>query len=169
MKILVSACVLGQEVRWNGRAKKDVDIREWAHKMGFEIVSVCPEHIMFGTPRRPIRLEDYDGEVRAIMGREDVTDRLTQKAHELRCTHKDIVGFIGVAKSPTCGHSVGVRKAGKLVKGPMHEGAPFPTTEINSMRTARGRMEFLDRIVRYITFNSGAVNNKSNTTKQANT
>lgn len=120
--------------------------------MGFEIVSVCPEHIMFGTPRRPIRLEDYDGEVRAIMGREDVTDRLAQKAQELRCTHKDIVGFIGVAKSPTCGHTVGVRKVGKLVKGAMHEGAPFPTTEINSMRTARGRMEFLDRIAKYITY-----------------
>jgi len=165
MKLLVSACILGQEVRWNGRAKKDVDIREWAYKLGFEIVSVCPEHIMFGTPRRPIRLEDYDGEVRAIMGREDVTDKLAQKAKTLRCIHKDVVGFIGVAKSPTCGHSVGVRKTGKLVKGAMHEGAPFPTTEINSMRTARGRMEFLDRIVRYITFNSGAINNKSNTTK----
>ena len=152
MKILVSACVLGQNVRWNGKNKLNSDIREWAHKLGFEIVSVCPEHVLFGTPRRPIRLEDYDGEVRAIMGREDVTDKLKAEAKKIRCRHKDVVGFIGVARSPTCSHSAGVHKAGKFVKGAMHEGAPFPTTEINAMRTARGRMEFLDRIARYITF-----------------
>ena len=152
MKILVSACILGHEVRWNGRAKKDVDIREWAHKMGFEIVSVCPEHVMFGTPRRPIKLEDYDGEVRAIMGREDVTDALAQKAQEIRSRWPDVVAFIGIAKSPTCSQSAGVRRVGKTVKAPMHEGAPFPTTEINSLRTARARTEFLDRIVRHITY-----------------
>jgi uncharacterized protein YbbK (DUF523 family) len=161
LKILVSACILGQELRWDGKAKKDVDIREWAHKLGFEIVSVCPEHIMFGTPRRPIKLEDYDGEARAIMGQEDVTDKLKTASKRIRCRYKDVVGFIGVAKSPTCGHSVGVQNSNMLVKGAMHEEAPFPTTEINSMRTARGRMEFLDRIVHYITFNSGAINNKS--------
>ena len=160
MKILVSACVLGQNVRWNGKNKEDKNIRAWAKKHGFEIVSVCPEHDLFGTPRRPIRLEDYDGEVRAIMGREDVTDKLEAAAKRIRCRYKDVVGFIGVARSPTCSHSAGVHKAGKFVKGAMHEGAPFPTTEINSMRTARGRTEFLDRIVKYITFNSGATDKK---------
>ena len=84
------------------------------------------------------------------MGKEDVTDKLKAKAQEIRRRHKDVVGFIGIAKSPSCSQSAGVRKVGRSIKAPMHEGAPFPTTEINSLRTARARMEFLDRIVRYI-------------------
>lgn len=122
--------------------------------MGLELVPICPEHELFGTPRRPIRLEDAFGDARAIMGQEDVTDRLKDKSRQIRARHRDVVGFIGIAKSPTCSHSAGVYKVGRQVKGAMHEDAPFPTTEINSMRTARGRMEFLDRIVRYMTFGS---------------
>lgn len=152
MKILISSCVFGKSVRWNGCNKKDSKIKEWAHKHGFELVPVCPEHELFGTPRRPIRLEDYDDEVRAIMGREDVTEELKTRASEIRSRYKDVVGFIGIAKSPTCSQSAGVRKVGKTVKGPMHDDAPFPTTEINKMRTSRGRMHFLERIVKHITF-----------------
>ena len=152
MKILISACVFGRDVRWNGKNKANSEIKEWAHKLRLELVPVCPEHELFGTPRRPIRLEDYEGETRAIMGREDVTDKLKAKAHEIRRRHKDVVGFIGIAKSPTCSQSAGVRKVGRSIKAPMHAGAPFPTTEINSLRTARARTEFLDRIVKYITF-----------------
>lgn len=152
MKILISACVFGRDVRWNGKNKVNNEIKEWAYKMGLELVPVCPEHELFGTPRRTIRYEEYEGEARAIMGREDVTDKLSQKAKEIRRRHKDVVGFIGIAKSPTCSHSAGVRKAGRTIKAPMHEGAPFPTTEINSLRSPRARMEFLDRIVKYITY-----------------
>ena len=68
MKVLISACVFGHDVRWNGKNKLSDDIKEWACKMKIELVPVCPEHELFGTPRRPIRLEDYDGEARAIMG-----------------------------------------------------------------------------------------------------
>ena len=132
MKVLISACVFGRDVRWNGNNKLNTDIKEWAHKMGLELIPVCPEHELFGTPRRPIRLEDYDGETRAIMGREDVTEKLRSRAELIRRRHKDVVGFIGIAKSPTCSQSAGVRKVGRSVKAPMHEGAPFPTTEINS-------------------------------------
>ena len=92
--------------------------------MGLELVPVCPEHELFGTPRRSIRLEEYDGNVRALMGQEDVTDKLKDKASQVRSRHKDVVGFIGIAKSPTCSHSAGVHKAGRFVKGAMHEGAP---------------------------------------------
>lgn len=152
MKILISACVFGRDVRWNGKNKLNTDIKEWAHKMGFELIPVCPEHELFGTPRRPIHYEQYEEEARAIMGREDVTDKLVKKAREIRRRHKDVVGFIGIAKSPTCSHSAGVRKVGRFIKAPMHEDAPFPTTEINSLRSARSRMEFLDRIVKHITF-----------------
>ena len=151
MKILISACVFGRDVRWNGKNKANNEIKEWAHKMGLELVPVCPEHELFGTPRRPIRLEDYEGETRAIMGREDVTDKLEAKARQIRSRHKDVVGFIGIAKSPTCSQSAGVHKVGRTVKASMHAGAPFPTTEINSLKTGRARMEFLDRIVKYIT------------------
>jgi len=153
MKILISACVMGRKVRWNGSSKLNTEIREWAHKHGFELVPVCPEHELFGTPRRPIRLEDYGEDTRAIMGREDVTQKLREKARDIRGRHQQVVGFIGIAKSPTCSHSAGVRGVGRHIKGVMHEDAPFPTTEINSLKTARDRLQFLDRIVKYISYN----------------
>ena len=146
---------MGQNVRWNGKNKHDKEIEEWAKKLGFDLVPVCPEHELYGTPRCSIQIVPVETEFKLVMQGRDITEELRNKTQQIRNRHKDVVGFIGIAKSPTCGQSVGVYRTGKMTKGPMHVGAPFPTVEINSMRTARGRMEFLDRIVKYITV-SGA-------------
>ena len=151
MKILVSSCVMGRNVRWNGKNKHDKEIESWAKKLGFELVPVCPEHELYGTPRCSIKIVPVETEVKFVMQGRDITSELSKKAQHVRNRHKDVVGFIGIAKSPSCGQSVGVHGTGQMIKGHMHNGAPFPTTEINSMRTPRGRMLFLDRIVKYIT------------------
>lgn len=151
MKILISSCVYGRNVRWNGKNKEYKDIKKWAFAHGFELIPVCPEHELFSTPRPPIKLEMLDNQTKASMNNRDVTQDLEKKAQEIRCRHSNVVGFIGIAKSPTCSHSAGIRGTGKMHKGAMHRNAPFPTTEINSMKTAKGRMEFLDRVARHIT------------------
>ena len=57
MKILISASVYGEDVRWNGSNRHHQHIHDWAEENGYELVPVCPEHELFGTPRSTIRLK----------------------------------------------------------------------------------------------------------------
>ena len=152
MKILISSCVFGDKVRWNGSHKLSQEFVEWATRIGIELIPVCPEHELFGTPRKPIRLQSVEGRTVASMGADDVYHQLNDKAQEIHSRHPDAVGFIGIARSPSCGLAVGVRKLGKTIKAPMHNKATFPTTEINQLKTTRGRTLFLDRVVKYLSY-----------------
>ena len=60
-----------------------------------------------------------------------------------------VVGFIGIARSPTCGLSVGVKDLGRTIKAPMHQSLDCPTTEISSMNTEGNRQIFLERVRKY--------------------
>ena len=146
---MISSCVYGNSVRWNGSNKLSRDIVEWADNIGIELVPVCPEHELFGTPRRPIRLQSVEGQTVASMGEDDVFHQLVEKAQEIHSRHPDAVGFIGIAKSPSCGIAVGVRKLGTTIKAPMHATTDIPTVEINQLKTWRDRSLFLDRVVKY--------------------
>lgn len=146
MKVLISACLLGRDVRWNGANKKSSKVTEWAKEMGFELVPVCPEDELFGTPRKPIRLIQIGEKRSAMMGNSDVLESMEQKAKEIYSRHHDAVGFIGIYNSPSCGISVGVKNLGKTVKGTMHEGSPIPTTEIGYLKNPTNRKTFRKRI-----------------------
>ncbi|MDD3500720.1 MAG: DUF523 domain-containing protein, partial [Sulfurovum sp.] len=50
MKIAVSGCLLGEEIRHNGGHKRDDFITDMLGRYA-EFVSFCPEHLAFGTPR----------------------------------------------------------------------------------------------------------------------
>ncbi len=149
MKILISSCVFGNKVRWNGSDKLSQEIVDWAERIGLELIPVCPEHELFGTPRKPIRLQSIEGNVMASMGSDDVYHQLIGKAQEIHSSHPDAAGFIGISKSPSCGIAVGVRKLGTTIKAPMHSETDIPTTEISQLRKPRDRMLFLDRVVKY--------------------
>ena len=149
MKILISSCVYGNKVRWNGSSKLHKEIVEWSDRVGLELIPVCPEHELFGTPRKPIRLASVEGRTVASMGSDDVYHLLISKAQQIHARHPDAVGFIGIAKSPSCGIAVGVRKLGTTIKAPMHAETGVPTVEINQLKTPRDRALFLDRVVRY--------------------
>ena len=105
IKVGISACLLGQEVRFDGGHKRSSFCERdlGAH---FEYHPVCPEMaIGLGAPRAAIRLVKRHGEVRAEAsnGSFDVTERLIafseQKARQLDF----ISGYILCAKSPSCG------------------------------------------------------------------
>ena len=149
MKILISSCVFGNRVRWNATNRRSEEIHEWAETNGFELVPVCPEHELFGTPRKPIRLRQKDDEVLGIMGNQEVFGQLKDKCDEIAERHNDVVGFIGIANSPSCGLSTGVKDRGSTIKAPMHQSLGCPTTEISSMNTEANRNAFLKRVRKY--------------------
>ena len=83
MKILISACVYGEDVRWNGSNRRHQHIHDWAEEHGFELVPICPEHELFGTPRSTIRLRAVDGEIKAFAGKKEVYSKLQDKSQEI--------------------------------------------------------------------------------------
>lgn len=151
-QILISACVYGSNVRWNGTNRKNDPIKVWAKDNSFELVPVCPEDELFSTPRSPIRMS-YDSTIHAISSGVDVYDELIDKCEEIIDRYPNAVGFIGIANSPSCGQAVGVKNLGNVIKGPMHMKSRFPTTEISSMNTEKNRDMFLSRIKKYIANN----------------
>ena len=150
MKVLISACIMGKNVRWNGANKTRLDIVEWASKNNVELVPVCPEDQLFGTPRAPIRLVQIEDKVCAQMKGDDVSGVLDRKCKEICNDNKDAIGFIGISKSPTCGMSVGVKNLGGFVKGAMHKAATFPTTECNHLGSDYNKDRFLKKMMEHL-------------------
>ena len=125
MKILISSCVLGNKVRWNGACRQSDDIQEWADECGFVLVPVCPENSLFGTPRKPIKLHQIADQIMAMMGRDNVYPELREECQKLISEHSDAVGYIGISGSPSCGIASWVQGRKKPLKSPMHELSPW--------------------------------------------
>ena len=103
MKILISACLLGEPCRYDGRSKPVEDVLS-LEKMGYELIPVCPE-VQGGlpTPRPPAECQ-RDGRIVNRAG-EDVTEAYqkgAQKALELARTHGCTAAVLK-EKSPSCG------------------------------------------------------------------
>lgn len=105
-KIGVSACLLGQEVRYDGGHKHN---RYVTRVLGqhLELIPWCPEMgIGLGVPRPPIHLESRHGETRAVHvddASQDVTDRLIAYARNLAHGAAALSGYIFKKDSPSCG------------------------------------------------------------------
>ena len=107
LRIGVSACLLGQHVRYDGGHKRDAFLTDVLGR-DVELVPVCPEVEMgLGTPREPMRLERTGGSLRLITvsSRVDHTARLEAWA-ALRLddlARQDLSGYVFKADSPSCG------------------------------------------------------------------
>lgn len=104
MKILVSACLLGEPCRYDGRSKPVPEIRE-LEKQGYELIPVCPE-VMGGlsTPRPPAERQS-DGRVVNEIGA-DVTAAYRAGA-EMALTiarREGCTAAVLKEKSPSCGN-----------------------------------------------------------------
>lgn len=107
MKIAVSGCLLGERIRFDGQHKHYKFITNELGKYA-QLVSFCPEHLAFGTPRPTIRLvEDQNDSyfVQTSKGEDDVTDALSKTSNmELqKIKNEPIRGIIFKSKSPSCG------------------------------------------------------------------
>ena len=107
MKIAVSGCLLGEEIRFNGGHSHDRFVTQSLGKY-VEFVSFCPENLAFGTPRPTIRLVENENDgyyVQSSNGNSDVTEQLLLTNNiELKKIQDDTIrGIIFKSKSPSCG------------------------------------------------------------------
>jgi uncharacterized protein YbbK (DUF523 family) len=107
IRVGISACLLGQKVRYDGGHKRDRFIAETLGEF-FDWVPVCPEvELGLGTPRDPIRLEAEGDATRLVMpaaGRDltrEMDDYARRRIRELR--QMKLCGYILKSKSPSCG------------------------------------------------------------------
>ena len=100
-KIIVSACLLGENCKYNGGNNFDPKVAAFAE--GREVIPVCPEVLAgLGVPRIPIEIRDgvvvrRDG----VVVDEAIRDAVKKILEQLK--DEDIECAILKARSPTCG------------------------------------------------------------------
>lgn len=115
VKLGVSACLLGQRVRYNGNDKWHRGVVE---ELGAYVgwVPVCPEvELGLGVPREPIELVRSDEHERGVRlvgtqsGR-DLTEAMSRlaRARVAELSTQGIAGYVLKSKSPSCGLHVKV-------------------------------------------------------------
>jgi uncharacterized protein YbgA (DUF1722 family)/uncharacterized protein YbbK (DUF523 family) len=107
VRVGISACLLGQEVRFDGGHKRDRYITDTLGKF-FEWVPVCPEVEMgLTTPRETLRLvgEPEEPRLQFFKTGGDITDRMQSwaKARLDALAELDLSGYILKSDSPSCG------------------------------------------------------------------
>ena len=108
LRVGVSACLLGAEVRYDGQHKRDAYVKDELGAI-VEWVPVCPEvEVGMGVPREPVQLVRNPGDRTAMIGVASGTD-WTERMEALAAARADqlasldIRGFVFKARSPSCG------------------------------------------------------------------
>jgi uncharacterized protein YbbK (DUF523 family) len=125
--VLVSACLLGRECRFDASHNRDSALERELAKRGLEAVPFCPEeHGSLGTPRPPAWIE-ATGAAAVLDGRErvltnagaDVTAQFLRGARGALdlCRARGIALAFLKERSPSCG-VCRTHAAGALVEGP---------------------------------------------------
>ena len=106
LKIGISSCLLGDNVRFNGGHKLNRICRDIIGQSAI-FVRFCPEvEIGLPIPRKPIRLVNQDQMIKVVetdSPQTNHTQALQQKASVYLDNHPDLCGFIGTKGSPSCG------------------------------------------------------------------
>lgn len=107
IRVGISACLLGQEVRFDGGHKRDRYITDTLGRF-FEWVPVCPEvEVGLGTPRETLRLVGDPEAPRLVFAKtgEDQTDGMQAWASSRldRLVKANLSGYILKSDSPSCG------------------------------------------------------------------
>jgi uncharacterized protein YbbK (DUF523 family)/uncharacterized protein YbgA (DUF1722 family) len=107
VRIGISSCLLGEQVRYDGGHKRDAFLTEELGRH-VEFVPVCPEvEIGLGVPRPTLRLERRGGEVRMVVTDtgEDLTERMRIWAEGAvaRIAAAELDGYVLKKSSPSCG------------------------------------------------------------------
>ena len=101
MKIMVSACLLGQKCKYNGGDNYSEAVAEYVK--GHEVIPVCPE-VEAGLPTPRIPAEIVNGVVTNAEG--EIVDREFRRGAEL-CLKKALEEHVDMAilqsRSPSCG------------------------------------------------------------------
>ena len=156
----VSACLLGESVRYDGGHARDRFVTDTLGRY-MDFVPVCPEmEAGLGVPREPIRLEGDPGAPRVITinTNRDLTDTMTtwaeRKVGELE--KENLCGFIFKSKSPSSGmervkvyteKGTPVKKGvGVFAKAFMDHFPLIPAEEDGRLHDPHLRENFIERI-----------------------
>jgi len=162
IRLGISSCLLGQEVRYDGGHKHNGYITESLGQF-FEFVPFCPEvAIGLGVPRPPIRLvKGVDGtRARGIKNPTlDVTDRLAEYAAKVAPKLRGVSGYILKKGSPSCGmervkvygrQGVSVSAGAGIYAGALMELLPeLPFEEEGRLMDPVLRENFIERVFVY--------------------
>lgn len=160
VRVGISACLLGESVRWNGGHKRDAFACEELSRY-VEWVSVCPEvAVGMSVPRETLRLE-ADGEaIRVVATRSghDHTAALGRyaSAEARRLRGAGLCGFLFKARSPSCGvfrvkvwNDAGqpeARGRGVFAEAVTAGDPGLPVEEEGRLRDAALRERFVERV-----------------------
>lgn len=163
IKIGVSACLLGQEVRFDGGHKQDAYLNGTLSQY-FEFLSVCPEvAIGLGTPREPIRLVGDAANPRAVGVRNpqlDVTTKLEVYGQQMGRELVELSGYLLKRASPSCGMErvkvykpngmpIGKSASGIYARAFMHTQPLLPVEEEGRLGDPVLRENFIQRVFVY--------------------
>lgn len=163
LRIGISSCLLGEEVRFDGGHKRDAFLVDVLGRQ-VEWVPVCPEvEVGMGTPREPLRLVRVDGDVRIITTRTNVdhTDAINAwaKRRTDALAHEDLDGFVLKKDSPSCGmervkvyggSGMAARDGRGLFAAVLLARFPLlPVEEEGRLCDARLRENFIERVFAY--------------------
>ena len=107
IRVGISACLLGQEVRFDGGHKRDTFLTEEFGRF-VQWVPVCPEvEAGFGTPREAMHLRRSNGELRLVTVKtdRDMTVPMERLIHRRlpALDAEDLSGYVLKKNSPSCG------------------------------------------------------------------
>ncbi|WP_019602085.1 YbgA family protein [Teredinibacter turnerae] len=164
IRIGISSCLLGEQVRFDGGHKHQKYITRELAKF-FEFRSFCPEvAIGLGIPREPIRLvldDDRDHPIRVVGTKDpsiDVTQDLIDCANAQQVWLKDLSGYIFKKDSPSCGmervkayrNSQPTRQGVGLFARTVMENNPLiPVEEEGRLNDEDLRENFIERVYVY--------------------
>lgn len=99
----MSACLLGERCRYDGKTKKNSDVLNFLKE--YDVIPFCPEAPLFGTPRTRISVVHVKGENRVIKDEtdEDVTHLLESEILSFLEKNPFVDTALLKSKSPSCG------------------------------------------------------------------
>ena len=147
-RIGASACLLGEEVRYDGGHKRNVTLIDVIGPQ-VELVPVCPEvEVGMGTPREPLQLVRDDRGLRmvTVTTRVDYTHRMNdwaeRRVRELE--QSGIDGYVLKSGSPSCGLDEGLFAHALMTLLP-----GLPVIDEKRLEDPSARAEFIGRVTRY--------------------
>jgi len=162
IRIGISSCLLGQQVRFDGGHKRDPFLVETFGRY-VEWVTVCPEvEAGFGTPRESMRLSDASGTLRLVTTRTDVdhTEQMSRyvAARVPALAKHDMCGYVLKKGSPSCGMERvkvygrgGPAGSGRglFAEALLHAFPHLPVEEEGRLNDPRLRENFVERVFAY--------------------
>ena len=162
IRIGISACLLGHEVRFDAGHKRNAFLTETFGRF-VEWVPVCPEvECGLGTPRESMRLVRGDGvRLLTVKTRVDLTAQMERfsGSRVAALSGEDLSGYVLKKDSPTCGlervkiydrHGTPVRGGRGLFAAALVDAFPhLPVEEEGRLADPRLRDNFVERVFAY--------------------